>query len=300
MSFYGNHYSYVAASIASIYLKKFNNTNPTLPNDYAFINEEKNLGALTENTVLNVAAGNDWIQLGVPKDTNKVGFCISHGPALREQEVAILPFNPTKEVLTSEDLLKENSESILQFGQKITIPLLDIDKAGHVIHDDNIDSVTYILPANPMESVLNRMQKIDGLDEDGKPIENDKTSLSYILTSRMDSIDNPTRTDSVVYILNDRMDELYKAALSTDEESSLQSQFDSFKDTVDEYITQVGDAAEVLNNFEVYKNALAGISNTTIPAIESKIDDIISYLRGNNSNIPSTFFEDKSQGSSLE
>lgn len=189
MSFYGNSFYYTAESFARIVLQNsgLNKYITTLPDGNPFTvvpsDTKKELDAPQRNSGLGIQSGNHWIKLATSGNT----FQILHNE----------PGSDDPNIQTFQGCDVENGEVdeedqqrpvIMGWNQKITVPVISYDTAGHIIPTEG---VTYLkMPANPTSALEGRMQQIDGKNAKGEDAEpTGEQSLKTQLYARMQRID---------------------------------------------------------------------------------------------------------------
>lgn len=276
MGFYGNSYSYVAESFANVVLTNLINKNIELPTNFSTLPEGTqtlNLSAPRNNADLGITAGNYWIQLGANSDVNDPKFCVIHNKANDNSTTRINPFE-------SVDLNEELGAQVedLEYGQGFKIPQIGYDEAGHVFCSNEIKM--YRLPPDKTDGLEARMASIDG---DG--LAEGEVSLKDTLLNRMAKLDgkdengNDILTEEGTIINN----------LETRLTNSVKSEVDKLKN-YDTRLKDVEDDIKDFNDIQIPKittiqtNATAAITATN--ALTTKINGIIDYLNGTTTTIP--------------
>ena len=188
MSFYGNSFYYTAESFARVVLQNsgLNKYITTLSDEDPFkevsSNDPVELDALQRNSGLGVQSGNHWIKLASSGNTFQV---------LHNQPAESDPNKQTVSGWVVEDGEVDENDSqkptVMGWSQKITVPLISYDTAGHIIPTE---TVTYLkMPSNPTGSLEARMQQIDGKNAEGENEEPVGGSLKTAFFTRMQQID---------------------------------------------------------------------------------------------------------------
>lgn len=242
MGFYGNSYYYTAETFARIVLHNagLNKTNfPT------FSSSKIDIEAQHRDAGLDVTTGNRWIGL-VPETQ---GFSIFHNKPNDSAKTFIQPFS----IMSSAPNDKGKVVKTLDFGKYLNVPQIYYDEAGHISKIG--DTAIFQMPSNPVKPLEERMNKIDGLDTEGKVSEPPEGSLKTQLIKKM----------------NDTLKDV----------QDIQTDINNTKDAIDknlaEYSQAISNAAAALAAANEAKT-LAAQAQSTSTIYNSSIADLIKRV----------------------
>lgn len=184
MSFYGNVYYLAEQAFAKYAFRNSGYGDIIFPAPGQEVNRV--IDASDSNQGLSIDTGNRWIVLTNPKEP----YGESNGYRMWHNSPDTNNLSIVDCVSVSDTLPPEVSQSDvipIAFEQYIKTAVVSYDEAGHVSVPQGI--TYYQMPVDPTEWLKDRMNDIDGLDNDP-----DTSSLKYQLFNRMESIDGPDKT----------------------------------------------------------------------------------------------------------
>lgn len=201
MSFYGNVYYLAEQAFAKYAFRNSGYSDIIFPAPGQEVNRV--IDASDSNQGLSIDTGNRWIVLTNPKEP----YGDSNGYRMWHNSPDTNNLSIVDCVSVSDTLPPEVSQSDvipITFEQYIKTAVVAYDEAGHVSVPQGI--TYYQMPTDPTEWLKDRMNDIDGLDNNP-----DTSSLKYQLTTRMndiDGLDNNPDTSSLKYQLFNRMESI--------------------------------------------------------------------------------------------